>query len=73
MPFFLIGKHVHIHNGKSFKKFYVSREKVGYKFGSFFFTRILKKTVQKKIKNKKILKQNVIKKPVIKKKLVKKV
>ena len=40
IPFFLIDKTVIVHNGKIFKKLYISREKVGFKFGEFIFTKI---------------------------------
>jgi small subunit ribosomal protein S19 len=39
IPFSLIGSYVLIHNGKDFKKVYITREKVGFKFGEFAFTR----------------------------------
>lgn len=39
IPFNLIGTYVLIHNGKEFKKVYITREKVGFKFGEFAFTR----------------------------------
>ena len=39
IPDFLVGKTVLIHTGKTFKKVFISREKVGYKFGSFANTR----------------------------------
>jgi small subunit ribosomal protein S19 len=39
IPSFLIGKTVCVHNGKEFKRFIITREKVGYKFGDFSFTR----------------------------------
>jgi ribosomal protein S19 len=35
----MIGNFVLIHNGKEFKKVLVIREKVGFKFGDFSFTR----------------------------------
>ena len=35
IPMFLIGKIVQVHNGKSFQKVTVTRDKVGFKFGSF--------------------------------------
>jgi len=56
IPFYLIGTYVLIHNGKDFKKVYITREKVGFKFGEFAFTRKytskyknIKSTVKKKI------------------------
>ena len=39
IPFYLIGTYVLVHNGKDFKKIYITREKVGFKFGEFAFTR----------------------------------
>lgn len=39
IPFFLIGKTVLVHNGKEFKKLLITREKIGFKFGEFVFTR----------------------------------
>lgn len=35
----LIGKFVFIYNGKIFKKVFINREKVGFKFGEFITTR----------------------------------
>ena len=35
----LIGKTVLVHNGKEFKKLLITREKIGFKFGEFVFTR----------------------------------
>jgi ribosomal protein S19 len=42
---------VFIHSGNGFKKVYISREKVGFKFGSFVATRTYSK--KKKTKSKK--------------------
>jgi ribosomal protein S19 len=39
IPAFLIGEVVFIHNGKEFKRIVITRDKVGYKFGEFSFTR----------------------------------
>ena len=39
IPFFLLGFSVFIHSGKDFKKVFINREKIGYKFGDFVFTR----------------------------------
>lgn len=50
-----IGKRLNVHNGREFKSFFITREKVGYKMGEFSFTR--KKTLVKK-KNKKIKKSS---------------
>jgi len=49
IPFCLINKTVLIHNGKDFRKLYITREKVGFKFGEFSFTR--KRNVVKIAKN----------------------
>jgi small subunit ribosomal protein S19 len=51
IPFFLLGKIVFVHNGKDFKKIFITREKIGYKFGEFSFTRKL--GLRKKIKRSK--------------------
>jgi len=50
IPASLIGKSVYVYNGKVFKRFIVSREKVGYKFGDFSFSR---KYTFRKLKQKK--------------------
>jgi len=47
----LIGSIVFVHNGKEFKKLFISRDKIGYKFGQFSFTR--KHTHKQKVVNKK--------------------
>jgi len=39
VPESMIGNFVLIHNGKEFKKVLIIREKVGFKFGDFSFTR----------------------------------
>jgi small subunit ribosomal protein S19 len=39
IPMSMIGQNVLIHNGQVFKKVLITREKVGYKFGEFSFTR----------------------------------
>ena len=49
IPEIFLNKYVFIHNGKDFKKVLVTREKVGFKFGSFSFS----KKVGQKIKVKK--------------------
>ena len=55
VPSFLIGKMVLVHSGKEFKKILITREKVGFKFGEFVFTRskIPKSKKSKVLKNKK--------------------
>jgi small subunit ribosomal protein S19 len=52
IPEKLIGKTVFIHNGKSFIKSYITREKVGLKFGEFSYTRKFTRK-ENKLKNKK--------------------
>ena len=44
----IIGKNILIYNGKVFKKIFITREKVGYKFGEFCSTRIYNSKFQKK-------------------------
>jgi len=39
IPSNLIGKTLQVYNGKFFKKIFITREKVGYKFGFFSKTR----------------------------------
>lgn len=39
IPGILIGKSVLIHNGREFKRILITRDKVGFKFGEFSFTR----------------------------------
>ena len=39
IPSFFLGKTIFVHNGKQFHKVYITREKVGYKFGEFSLTR----------------------------------
>lgn len=39
IPYFLLGETVLVHNGQEFKKVVVTREKIGYKFGEFSYTR----------------------------------
>jgi small subunit ribosomal protein S19 len=53
IPFFLIGQTVFVYNGKIFKKIFINREKIGFKFGEFSFTR----TYTNKFKNIKISKK----------------
>jgi small subunit ribosomal protein S19 len=55
IPAFLIGEYVFIYNGKEFKKVFITRDKVGYKFGEFSFTRKnvskIKLSINKRKKN----------------------
>ena len=54
IPEFLLGKNVLVHNGKDFKSVVVTREKIGFKFGEFSFTRKYN-AKQKSTKAKKII------------------
>lgn len=50
----LIGGTFHVYNGKYFKNVKITREKVGFKFGEFSFTKNLRnRNKEKKIKLKK--------------------
>jgi ribosomal protein S19 len=51
IPSILINKQVLIHTGNSFKPLFVTREKVGFKFGEFAFTRSKNKKKKKIKKN----------------------
>lgn len=53
IPYGLIGKTVFIHTGKNFVKIIITREKVGFKFGEFAYTRKHTSKASKKKKNKK--------------------
>lgn len=46
----MLGQTVLVHNGKEFKRIVITREKVGFKYGEFAFTRKTKtkKLIQKK-------------------------
>ena len=50
IPSFFLRKTVLVYNGKLFHKVYITREKVGYKFGEFSLTR---KHFKKEIRNNK--------------------
>ena len=53
IPFRYLKKLVFIHTGNTFKKIYISRNHIGYKFGEFAVTRAFKtKNEQKKHKKK---------------------
>jgi ribosomal protein S19 len=52
IPEFFINKNVFVYNGKIFKKLLITREKVGFKFGEFIFTKIKPKLRLKKSKKK---------------------
>ena len=47
IPSFLINKFILIYDGKEFRKCYINREKIGYKFGEFSYSR-KKNEVKKK-------------------------
>lgn len=51
IPSFLIGETVFVHNGKEFKKISITREKIGFKFGEYSFSRryTLKSKIQKNV------------------------
>jgi small subunit ribosomal protein S19 len=53
IPNFLCDKNIYIHNGKVFKRILITREKVGFKFGDFSYTRnyVFKKILKKVKKN----------------------
>lgn len=55
IPEFLLNKKVLVHNGKTFRPFYIKNTHCGLKFGEFSFTRKLKKikTFKKNIKKSK--------------------
>jgi small subunit ribosomal protein S19 len=52
IPSFLINKFILIYDGKEFRKCYINREKIGYKFGEFSYSR-KKNEVKKKFKKNK--------------------
>ena len=56
IPSFLLNEFVLIYDGKEFRKCYINREKIGYKFGEFSFSR--KKRNVKTKSNKKKTKKN---------------
>lgn len=39
IPSTSLGKFINIHSGKELKKIFISKEKIGLKFGSFVYTR----------------------------------
>ena len=49
IPSFLINRFILIYDGKEFRKCYINREKIGYKFGEFSYSR-KKNEVKKKFK-----------------------
>lgn len=48
IPFYLLDKYVNIYNGKLFKKILITRDKIGFKFGEFSFTRNFTARIKKK-------------------------
>ncbi len=52
IPSFFVGKTALVYNGKQFHKVFITREKVGYKFGEFSLTRKNFKKEIRKNKNK---------------------
>jgi small subunit ribosomal protein S19 len=53
IPEFLLGQTVFVYNGKEFKNVVITREKLGFKFGEFSFTRkynVKQKSLKKKKK-----------------------
>lgn len=48
IPSCLVGKKVFVYTGKNFRQIKVTREKVGFKFGEFSFTRAFFKAKLKK-------------------------
>lgn len=54
IPESLNGKIVFVHNGKEFKKVYIRRSRIGFKFGEFALTKkFTQKRDKKNLKNKK--------------------
>jgi len=56
IPSFLENKNVFVYNGKVFKKIFITREKIGYKFGEFALTKTSPKNT--KVLNKKLQKKS---------------
>ena len=53
VPHIFIRRPLFIHSGKSFKKIYITKEKIGYKCGEFCLSRAFKKKMHsKKLKKK---------------------
>lgn len=50
VPHNLINRSVLIHTGRIFKKIFITRSKVGYKFGEFCFTRTPRRKLERKKK-----------------------
>ena len=53
IPASLVGRTVLVYNGKEFKRILINREKVGFKFGEFSFTRKYTKKLKEINKKKK--------------------
>lgn len=58
IPYKLIGKSVLVYGGKEFRKITISRNKVGYKFGEFCYTRKPHKKKEEKKQKKKVKNKN---------------
>ena len=52
ISFIYLNKQVSVYNGKIFKRIFITREKIGYKFGAFVFTRKYNKSKKSKKKKK---------------------
>jgi small subunit ribosomal protein S19 len=52
-----LGKRVLIHDGQFFKPLIITKDKIGYKFGEFIFTKIYSSKEDKKKEGKKITKK----------------
>jgi len=52
ISFMYLNKQVSVYNGRDFKRIFVTREKIGYKFGMFVFTRKYNKSKKSKKKKK---------------------
>lgn len=48
IPYSLLNKSVLIYTGKEFRKVFINRQKIGYKFGEFCFTRTPRKKLERK-------------------------
>jgi small subunit ribosomal protein S19 len=56
IPSSLIGETVFVHNGREFKRIFINREKIGFKFGEFSLTRKYQKKIKAVKKSSKIKK-----------------
>ena len=53
IPNFLINKYTFIYDGKEFRKIFITREKIGFKFGEFSYSRKKNKIKKKERKKNK--------------------